>query len=91
MSRLVASDDVIGSDPAAPARHALRDAVAVEFRKARSSRVLWSTGQLLALGVAVLAAAMVAAARSGDDEIVEDDRQVPLFRCRPWSPARFCG
>jgi ABC-2 type transport system permease protein len=48
----------------------LRDAVAVEFRKARSSRVLGSTGVLLAVGVTVLAAAMVAAARSGDAEIV---------------------
>src|SRR6476619_1276321 len=55
---------------AASARHGLRDAVAVEFRKARSSRVLWSTGALLALGVTVLAAAMVAAARSGDVEVV---------------------
>ena len=68
MSRLVA--EVIGSDRATPARHALRDAVAVEFRKARSARVLWSTGLLLALGVAALAAAMVAAARSGDADIV---------------------
>ena len=42
----------------------------MEFRKARSSRVLWSTGVLLAVGVTVLAAAMVAAARSGDAEIV---------------------
>jgi ABC-2 type transport system permease protein len=55
---------------AASARHGLQDAVAVEFRKARSSRVLWSTGVLLALGVTVLAAAMVAAARSGDVEVV---------------------
>jgi ABC-2 type transport system permease protein len=51
-------------------RPGLRDAVAVEFRKARSSRVLWSTGVLLAVGVTVLAAAMVLAARSGDAEIV---------------------
>jgi ABC-2 type transport system permease protein len=46
------------------------DAVAVEFRKARSSRVLVWTGVLLAIGVTVLAAAMVLAARSGDTEIV---------------------
>ena len=55
---------------AASARHGLRDAVAVELRKARSARVLFSTGALLALGVTVLAAAMVAAARSGDVEVV---------------------
>jgi ABC-2 type transport system permease protein len=48
----------------------LRDAVAVEFRKARSSRVLWSTGVLLAVGVATIAAAMVLAARSGDPDIL---------------------
>jgi ABC-2 type transport system permease protein len=48
----------------------LRDAVAVEFRKARSSRVLWSTGVLLAVGVAALAAAMALAARSGDPNIL---------------------
>jgi ABC-2 type transport system permease protein len=48
----------------------LRAAVAVEFRKARSSRVLWSTAVLLAVGVTVLAAAMVLAARSGDPEIL---------------------
>ncbi len=48
----------------------LRDAVAVEFRKARSSRVLISTGVLLAVGVTVLAVAMVAAARGGNAEIL---------------------
>lgn len=48
----------------------LRNASAVEFRKARSSRVLWSTGVLLAVGVTVLSAAMVLAARSGDAEVV---------------------
>ena len=47
----------------------LVDAVAVELRKARSSRVLWSTGVLLAVGVTVLAAAMVSAARGGGAEI----------------------
>ena len=45
------------------------DAAAVEFRKARSSRVLVWTGALLAVGVTVLAAAMVLAARSGHPEI----------------------
>ncbi|MEP6561589.1 MAG: ABC transporter permease [Nakamurella sp.] len=48
----------------------LGDAVAVEFRKARSSRVLLSTGALLAVGVTVLSAAMVSAARGGKAEIV---------------------
>lgn len=48
----------------------LRAAVAVEFRKARASRVLWSTGVLLAVGVTVLAAVMVLAARSGETEIL---------------------
>ena len=75
MNPLLARDDlgrnsVPSTAKAASARHGLRDAVAVEFRKARSSRVLWSTGVLLALGVTVLAAAMVAAARSGDVEVV---------------------
>lgn len=45
-------------------------AVVVELRKARSSRVLWSTGVLLVLGVTVLAVVMVLAARSGNTEIV---------------------
>ena len=44
-------------------------ALAVEARKARSARVLWSTGVLLVVGVAVLAGAMVAAARSGNAEV----------------------
>ena len=48
----------------------LVDALAVEARKARSSRVLWWTGALFVLGVTGLASAMVAAARSGDTEIV---------------------
>ena len=48
----------------------LLGAVAVEARKARSSRVLWSTGVLTTGGVAALATAMVAAARGGDTEIV---------------------
>ena len=47
----------------------LRDAAAVELRKAGASRVLWSTGLLLALGVSVLAAAMVSAARGGGAEV----------------------
>jgi hypothetical protein len=41
------------------------DGLAVETRKARSSRVLWSTGLLLVLGANGLAATMVLAARSG--------------------------
>jgi ABC-2 type transport system permease protein len=48
----------------------LVDALAVESRKARSSRVLWWTGALFVLGVTGLASMMVAAARSGDTEIV---------------------
>jgi len=44
-------------------------AAAVEARKARSARVLWATGILLVVGVAVLAGAMVAAVRSGNAEI----------------------
>jgi len=48
----------------------LVDALAVEARKARSSRVLWWTGALFVLGVTGLTSTMVAAARSGDTEIV---------------------
>jgi ABC-2 type transport system permease protein len=48
----------------------LGDCVAVEFRKASSSRVLFSTGLLLALGVTVLAAVTVSAVRHGNTEIV---------------------
>jgi len=46
--------------------NALIDAVAVESRKARSARVLWSTGALLTFGVATLAAVVVAAGRTAD-------------------------
>ncbi len=46
------------------------DGLAVEARKARSSRVLWSTGLLLVLGANGLAATMVLAARSGDAQLV---------------------
>src|SRR6478609_3197536 len=73
MNRLVDREDVgrtAGQSLDVPGRHPLRDAVAVEFRKARSSRVLVWTGVLLAVGVTVLAAAMVAAARTGDAGIV---------------------
>lgn len=48
---------------------ALGAAIAVEGRKAWSARVLWATGLLLVLGVAMLAGAMVAAARSGNTEV----------------------
>jgi ABC-2 type transport system permease protein len=48
----------------------LVDALVVESRKARSSRVLWWTGALFVIGVTGLAAMMVAAARSGDTEVV---------------------
>ncbi|HEY5881493.1 MAG TPA: ABC transporter permease [Nakamurella sp.] len=47
----------------------LRAAIAVELRKARSARVLWSTGILVVVGVAVLAGSMIAAARSGNTEV----------------------
>jgi ABC-2 type transport system permease protein len=53
-----------------PAGQSVRAALAVEFRKARSSRVLRWTGVLLAAGVAVLAAAMVGAGRSGNSEVL---------------------
>ena len=46
-----------------------RTAVAVEVRKARSSRVLWATGLLLALGTTLLATVTIRAARSGSVEI----------------------
>ena len=46
------------------------DGLAVETRKARSSRVLWSTGLLLALGVGGLATTIVLAARSGNAQLV---------------------
>ena len=46
------------------------DGLAVEARKDRSSRVLWSTGLLLVLGANGLAATMVLAARSGDAQLV---------------------
>ena len=55
---------------AASASAWFRGALTVEFRKARSSRVLLSTGVLLAVGVTVLAGAMVLAARGGDAEIL---------------------
>jgi ABC-2 type transport system permease protein len=45
------------------------DGLAVETRKARSSRVLWSTGLLLVLGVAGLSATMVFAVRSGNAQV----------------------
>ena len=49
-------------------------AVAVETRpksrKARSSRVLWSTGLLLVLGLCVLTATIVLAARSGNTQLL---------------------
>ncbi len=48
---------------------ALSAAWAVEVRKARSARVLWATGILLVVGVAVLAGATVAAVRAGNAEI----------------------
>lgn len=53
-----------------PAGQGARAALAVEFRKARSSRVIRWTGVLLAAGVTVLAAAMVGAARGGNAEVV---------------------
>jgi len=70
-SRLVAPSETV-LDRGSPARrgHGLRDAMAVEVRKARSSRVLWSTGTLFVLGVSVLAVAMVSAVRSGNAEVV---------------------
>ena len=46
------------------------DGLEVETRKARSSRVLWSTGLLLVLGANGLAATMVLAARSGDAQLL---------------------
>ena len=46
------------------------DGLAVETRKARSSRVLWSTGLLLVLGANGLAATMVLAARSGNAQLL---------------------
>ena len=46
------------------------DGLAVEARKDRSSRVLWSTGLLLVLGANGLAATMVLAARSGNAQLV---------------------
>ena len=46
------------------------DGLAVEARKARSSRVLWSTGLLLVLGVTGLAATMVLAARGGNAQLL---------------------
>jgi ABC-2 type transport system permease protein len=58
-----------GPTTATPAHRILLDAFAVEARKARSARVLWATGILVVGGVAVLAGAMVAAARSGNTEV----------------------
>jgi ABC-2 type transport system permease protein len=49
---------------------AFRDALAVEARKARSARVPFATGALLATGVSVLASTVVLAARSGNSELV---------------------
>lgn len=63
-------DEGITSDWRVLAGHGQRAAIAVEFRKARSSRVLLSTGMLLAVGATVLTAAMVSAARSGNTEVV---------------------
>ncbi len=46
------------------------DGVAVETRKARSSRVLWSTGLLLVLGMCGLTATIVFAGRSGNAQLL---------------------
>ncbi len=46
------------------------DGLAVETRKARSSRVLWSTGVLLVVGAAALSMTIVLAARSGNTQLV---------------------
>ncbi len=46
------------------------DGLAVETRKARSSRVLWSTGLLLVLGMCGLTATIVFAARSGNAQLL---------------------
>src|SRR3954462_9509847 len=46
------------------------DGLAVETRKARSSRVLWSTGLLLVLGLCGLTATMVLAAKSGNTQLL---------------------
>ncbi len=46
------------------------EGVAVDARKARSSRVLWSTGLLLVLGVNGLSTTIVFAARSGNAQLV---------------------
>lgn len=46
------------------------DGLAVETRKARSSRVLWSTGLLLVLGLCGLTATIVLAARSGNTQLL---------------------
>ncbi|MGS0687763.1 ABC transporter permease [Nakamurella sp. GG22] len=46
------------------------DGLAVETRKARSSRVLWSTGLLLVFGLCGLAATMVLAAKSGNIQLL---------------------
>lgn len=46
------------------------DGLAVETRKARSSRVLWSTGLLLVLGVSGLSVTIVFAARSGNTQLL---------------------
>ena len=46
------------------------DGLAVETRKARSSRVLWSTGVLLVVGAAALSMTIVLAARSGNAQLV---------------------
>ncbi len=46
------------------------DGLAVETRKARSSRVLWSTGLLLVLGLCGLTATILLAARSGNAQLL---------------------
>ena len=70
VSEVVGRNSAHRTNPATIGGHALGVAVTVELQKARSSRVLWSTGVLLAIGVTVLANAIVAAARGGDAEIV---------------------
>ena len=48
----------------------MRTAIVVEFRKAAASRTLWVTSVLVAFGIPLLAGALSAAARAGNEQIL---------------------
>lgn len=57
-------------------------AVYVELRKALSSRTLWTTAVLVAVGVPILAGALTAAAKAGNEQILT--QLGPLAQASDW-------